>query len=245
MFDTKNFLVKFALMLTKVNKKIVLGSLLVVGLVLFGTVSAEEPNGLEVAKEEVTVIRQPKKVEISKIELMKPKLNSKVFELRQDFVERKDEKVAKKDSKKELKTVANIKRKTVRNVNVVGDDYEALLRIVEAEATGEDFEGKRLIANVVLNRVESKEFPNSVQEVVYQKIGDMSQFSPLDDGRYYSVKISNMTRKAVESALAGDDKSRGALFFVAKSMTSRRAYSWFDNNLKFLFKHGVHSFYKY
>ena len=45
-----------------------------------------------------------------------------------------------------------------------------LLRIVEAEAGICDYQGKLLVANVVINRVESGSFPNTVTEVVYQKI---------------------------------------------------------------------------
>ena len=48
-------------------------------------------------------------------------------------------------------------------------DHDALLRIVEAEAGGEDSDGKLLVANVVLNRVNSEKFPDTVTEVVMQK----------------------------------------------------------------------------
>ena len=49
------------------------------------------------------------------------------------------------------------------------EDYENLLRIVEAEAGGEDETGKLLVANVVLNRVESESFPDTITEVILQK----------------------------------------------------------------------------
>jgi len=124
-------------------------------------------------------------------------------------------------------------------------DYTSLLRIVEAEATGEDLKGKVLIANVVMNRVSSKRFPNTIYEVVHQKLGGRAQFSPIDDGRYYSVPITASTEQAVALALDGTNYSNGALFFVAKSLASESAGSWFDNNLNYVMTHGVHSFYKY
>ena len=43
------------------------------------------------------------------------------------------------------------------------EDYDILLRIVEAEASGEDEEGKLLVANVVLNRMNSEAFPDTVR----------------------------------------------------------------------------------
>lgn len=61
-------------------------------------------------------------------------------------------------------------------------DYEALLKIVEAEAGGEDENGKLLVANVVLNRVNSNIFPDTVTGVVYQKEFGVCQFSPVSDG---------------------------------------------------------------
>jgi len=124
-------------------------------------------------------------------------------------------------------------------------DYTALIRIVEAEATSEDLKGKILIANVVLNRVEVNGFPNSIYDVVNQKLNGRAQFSPIDDGRYYTVPITSSTEQAVEEALRGTDYSNGALFFVAKSLASEKAGSWFDRDLEFVMKHGVHSFYKY
>ncbi len=150
---------------------------------------------------------------------------------------------------KNLKTSV---RTSVNNIEDAGGvqllnltDYTALVRIVEAEATGEDLIGKVLIANVVMNRVDSKRFPNSIYDVVHQKLDGRAQFSPIDDGRYYSVAVTDSTIEAVELALAGQDYSDGALFFVAKSIASEKAGSWFDRHLTFVFKHGVHSFYKY
>lgn len=125
------------------------------------------------------------------------------------------------------------------------EDMKALIRIVEAEATDEDIIGKILIANVIFNRVRSSQFPNTVTEVVFQKIGDKAQFSPIDDGRYYSVPISRTTEKAVDRALKGEDYSKGALFFAARRLASSNAMSWFDAKLTKVLKHGSHEFYKY
>lgn len=124
-------------------------------------------------------------------------------------------------------------------------DYDALVKIVEAEATGEDMVGKIMVANVVLNRVESKRFPNTIYDVVHQKIDGKAQFSPIDDGRYYSVPIKSSTYEAVERALKGEDFSNGALFFVARSIASENAVNWFDSNLKKVAKHGTHEFFAY
>ncbi len=123
------------------------------------------------------------------------------------------------------------------------EEYDLLLRIVEAEAGGEDEEGKLLVANVVLNRVESSEFPDSVSEVILQSSKGVTQFSPVSSGRIWRVKVSEETVRAVDRALSGEDISSGALYFAARKIADSDNMKWFDENLTFLFKHGGHEFY--
>ncbi len=124
------------------------------------------------------------------------------------------------------------------------EDLEALLRIVEAEAGCEDEEGKLLVANVVLNRVNSGIFPGTVTGVVFQQENGVSQFSPISNGRYYTVEISEATISAVGRALSGEDISEGALFFASRKYADSDRMKWFDEKLTFLFSHGGHEFFK-
>ncbi len=124
------------------------------------------------------------------------------------------------------------------------EEKEALLRIVEAEAGSEDEDGRLLVANVVLNRVRSERFPDTVTDVVFQKLGDVAQFSPVSSGRFYRVKISDETVSAVGRALTGEDISQGALFFASRKHAGSDKMKWFENKLTFLFEHGGHEFYK-
>ena len=124
------------------------------------------------------------------------------------------------------------------------EDLNVLLRIVEAEAGGEDTEGKLLVANVVLNRVRNDKFPDTVREVVFQKTNGVTQFSPVSNGRYYTVEITTETVNAVERALMGEDISQGALFFAARKYADNNRMRWFDEKLTFLFEHGGHEFFK-
>lgn len=126
---------------------------------------------------------------------------------------------------------------------ITEDDKEVLLRIVEAEATSEDVKGRMLVANVILNRVVSRKFPNSIAEVVFQNNGVTYQFAPIKDGRYWTVNVSDKTREAVERVLAGEDYSQGALYFAARRLANQKAMSWFDSSLKRLFQYGVHEFF--
>ena len=123
-------------------------------------------------------------------------------------------------------------------------DYDALLRIVEAEAGGEDQDGKLLVANVVLNRVNSEIFPDTVLDVVMQKEQGIAQFSPTVDGRYHSVRVSEDTQEAVERALYGEDISQGALYFCAREKADSEKMQWFDRKLTRLFSYGNHEFFQ-
>lgn len=123
------------------------------------------------------------------------------------------------------------------------EDYEVLLRIVEAEAGGEDMEGKMLVAGVVLNRVEHEDFPDTVKDVVFQQSNGVTQFSPVNGGRYYTVTVSEETVEAVERVLNGEDLTQGALYFAARKHANSTSMRWFDEHLTFLFVHGGHEFF--
>lgn len=122
-------------------------------------------------------------------------------------------------------------------------DYETLLRIVEAEAGSEDETGKLLVANVVLNRVNSDDFPDTVTEVVYQREGGRAQFSPVGNGSIRQVTVSEETVAAVDRALMGEDVSQGALYFAARSAADPENMRWFDTHLTRLFSYGGHEFF--
>ena len=127
---------------------------------------------------------------------------------------------------------------------ITEEDKEVLLRIVEAEATAEDVKGRMLVANVILNRVLSSKFPDNITDVVFQNNGRTYQFSPIKDGRYWSVTVSDKTREAVERVLNGEDYSQGALYFAARALANPNSMSWFDRELTRLFRYGVHEFFK-
>ena len=122
-------------------------------------------------------------------------------------------------------------------------DLEVLLRIVEAEAGCEDEEGKLLVANVILNRLNSEQFPDSITEIVFQRENGVTQFAPVADGSYSKVKISEETVNAVGRALAGEDISQGALYFAARKYADSESMRWFDEKLTLLFRHGGHDFF--
>lgn len=203
-----------------------------------------------------TVIAADKRTTLLGQTLMKDFANTIVKEnvVEEDKKESEDEQGAiateamakKRKSKSEetKKAAASKKEKAIPKINLGAEQKEVLLRIVEAEATGEDIKGKMLVANVILNRVKSSQFPDTVKGVVFQKNGRTTQFSPIADGRYWSVTISKETKEAVNRVLNGEDESQGALYFSARSRANKSNMNWFDNHLTWLFKYGGHEFYR-
>lgn len=127
-----------------------------------------------------------------------------------------------------------------KNIYLKIKEYNVLLRIVEAEAGGEDITGKMLVANVIMNRVQNGRFPDTVTEVVYQKNSNgKAQFSPTVNGRIDSVNVSQETVDAVERVLNGEDSSNGALYFRSVHSSG----TWHDNALRRVVEHGNHIFY--
>ena len=125
---------------------------------------------------------------------------------------------------------------TGNSFSLEDQEYQVLLKIVEAEAGCEDTEGRMLVANVVMNRVRNGNFPNTVTEVVYQRQDGTAQFSPVSDGRIDTVNVSQGTIDAVARVMNGEDISQGALFF--RSVRSRSG--WFDQKLSRVLEHGNH-----
>lgn len=174
-------------------------------------------------------------------------LNNSEFNRLLDCMESGDiESFSEKAAEKEEDTIESFsaKKENAPVISLTDEEIGMLERIVEAEASGEDTIGKILVANVVLNRLENDEFPDTIEEVIFQKVGDDYQFSPIADKRYWKVKVTKDTREAVQRALNGEDYSKGALYFVSKKYARKSSLKWFENNLKWLFKHGGHDFYK-
>lgn len=120
------------------------------------------------------------------------------------------------------------------------EEYEILCRITEAEATGGTMEQKENVVSCILNRVESDEWPDTIEGVVFQSSGSYHQFSPIDDGRYYSVPITDSTREAVNNVLESGSR-HGCTFFCTP--TCRSATSGWFSTLKVEFCDGMHNHY--
>ena len=87
-----------------------------------------------------------------------------------------------------------------------------LARLAMAEAEGESIEGKAMVIRVVLNRKQSSDFPNTIEEVIFED----GQFTPVENGRFERVEPNAECWAALDMVLIdGWDESEGALYFEA------------------------------
>ena len=112
-----------------------------------------------------------------------------------------------------------------------------LARIAMAEAEGCNIQTKTLIIMCVLNRVQSDEFPNTIEEVIFQE----NQFSPIDNGRWDRVEPNEDCYEAVRIVMeAKYDYSGGATYFENCADED----NWHSRNLEFLYESEGIRFYK-
>lgn len=108
------------------------------------------------------------------------------------------------------------KKKTTENsgsgISVAASDVDMLAAIIECEAGSEGYESKLAVGAVVVNRVQSPLFPNTISEVLYQG----GQFTPVAAGGFERVLARGATSscyQAARDALAGNDNTGGCLYF--------------------------------
>ena len=105
------------------------------------------------------------------------------------------------------------------NHNVTRDEIILLARIIHGEARGEDFRGKVAVGSVILNRINSNQFPNTIRDVILQK----GQFSSLMDGQanYYPGEEE---LQAARAALLGYDPTLGSIYFYNPEIATNTAW---------------------
>ncbi len=124
-------------------------------------------------------------------------------------------------------------KSTSSSSTVSSANLDLLARCVYAEARGEPYTGQVAIAAVVLNRVKSSSFPNTVSGVIYQK----NAFTCVNDGQI-NLTPNSTAYSAAKDALNGWDPTNGCLYYYNPA-TATSKWIW---SLKVELKIGKHSF---
>lgn len=109
------------------------------------------------------------------------------------------------------------------------DDLKLLACLIHAEAGNQSYEGKLAVANVVLNRVKSEKFPDTIKEVIYQpgqftvaKNGSLAK--QLKNYNNYSTQSHLASIKAAKAALSGKNNIGSRMFFNEYKASVRKGY---------------------
>ena len=117
-------------------------------------------------------------------------------------------------------------------------DLYWLSHVIYAESGAESMEGQIAVGNVVLNRVASSEFPDSVSQVVFDRKNGV-QFEPVSNGTIYKTPSSTAV-EAAKRALDGERPVGEALYFYAPALSQGL---WITANRTYLQTIGCHRFY--
>ncbi|MBP2001055.1 N-acetylmuramoyl-L-alanine amidase [Paenibacillus shirakamiensis] len=111
------------------------------------------------------------------------------------------------------------------------NDMKIMANAVNGEARGESFEGQVAVAAVILNRVKSPSFPNTVSGVIFQP----GAFTAVADGQIW-LEPNESSRKAVREAMNGMDPSGGCLYYFNPE-TATSKWIWSRPQVKTIGKH--------
>lgn len=123
------------------------------------------------------------------------------------------------------KTNSNVGTSAVNPViKYTAADLDLLARLVTAEAQDQPYNAQVAVAAVVINRVKSSQFPNTISSVIYEKSNGYYQFCPVSNG-WINKPATETSKKAAKEALSGVDASKGALYYFDDSATNKWIWS--------------------
>lgn len=114
-----------------------------------------------------------------------------------------------------------------------------LSRIISAESRGEPLEGKLAVGTVVMNRVASPDFPNTIYGVIFDRKWAV-QFTPVSNGTVYDPPTQESIL-AAKMVLEGARVAENALYFLDPTQTDDH---WIVHNRTYLTTIGCHQFYR-
>lgn len=119
------------------------------------------------------------------------------------------------------------------------DDVYWLSHIISAESAGETLEGKIAVGNVVLNRVKSPDFPDTIYGVIFDRAFGV-QFTPVANGTVYAEPTEESVL-AAKLCLDGENNVSESLYFF--NPVTAADQGWIVKNRVFCRKIGNHVFY--
>ncbi len=112
-------------------------------------------------------------------------------------------------------------------------DVQLIARAINGEARGESYEGQVAVGAVILNRVKSSKFPNTIAGVIYQS----GAFTAVADGQInVPIDPNSTVVKAAQDALNGWDPTGGAIYYFNPN-TATNSWIWSRPQIKTIGSH--------
>ncbi|HYF84616.1 MAG TPA: cell wall hydrolase [Clostridia bacterium] len=127
-----------------------------------------------------------------------------------------------------------------RGTSYTATDLYWLSRIIHAEAEAEPYTGKVAVGDVILNRVKSSLFPNTIKGVIFEYYKGIPQFSPVADGTIYNTPNADSI-KAAKAAMSGTSVVGSATYFFNPDKSEG---TWIVENKTLVKRIGDHVFYR-
>ena len=119
------------------------------------------------------------------------------------------------------------------------EDLHWLSRIISAESQGETLRGQIAVGNVILNRVDSDEFPDTIKEVIFDRKNGV-QFEPISNQTIYN-EPTEQSVLAARLVLAGADMAGDSLYFFNPALSQGL---WVRQNRTYFTTIGCHMFFQ-
>lgn len=221
-------------------KKVIVGSLALC--ILLGGVSYQVSN-LTTTNNELKVSIEEKESQISALKNDVKDMDNKISEQEKEIKEaenkykevdkkynkvlNENKKLKKENESLEKKLKSNSRTVSNGSYNITQSEIALLEKLVYCEAGVEPVNGQIAVVNVVLNRMASDKFPDTVTGVIMQK----NQFSPVTNGAIYNVTPSEEVKQSVKRALNGEKAvSNDTVYFFATWVRSGHPI-WNDVNI--------------
>ena len=112
-------------------------------------------------------------------------------------------------------------------------DIQLMARAINGEARGEPYEGQVAVGAVILNRVKSSKFPNTISGVIYQS----GAFTAVADGQInHPIAEDSTVYKAARDAMNGWDPTGGCIYYFNPA-TATNKWIWSRPTVKTIGKH--------
>lgn len=144
-----------------------------------------------------------------------------------------------KDANVQAITIQEVKPQP--QITYTQEEFDMLCYTVMGEVGYCSIQSQQIVTSLIINRVKSDKFPNTIKEVLTAK----EQFTSINNYYTKKIPITNELKQTVLDVLNGNmDYANGSIYYYAPRYTNKKLSKWFENNLSFVFEFEGQRFFK-